>query len=186
MRYSTLVVLFVISSCISQEIQSNNTKSLSIGCFLPGYLDNDYFGYATALEMARNWINNNHILPENYTLELDCRETLVRRNVFLSNGHQRTRRGGGVQGTVAPQLSKNRPFSYSEKESQSNDTLLHFIEFSNVHNSDRSSNASRSNLVYKMYKNNAQPRLFYLIAKRSIIENEPHSGKILSLVGQKC
>ena len=43
----------------------------------------------------------------------------------------------------------NRPFSYSEKESQSNDTLLHFVEFSNVHNSDRSSNATRSNLVYK-------------------------------------
>ena len=43
----------------------------------------------------------------------------------------------------------NRPFSYSEKESQSNDTLLHFVEFSNVHNSDRNSNATRSNLVYK-------------------------------------
>ena len=39
----------------------------------------------------------------------------------------------------------NRPFSYSEKESQSNDTLLHLVEFSNVHNSDRSSNATRSN-----------------------------------------
>ena len=37
---------------------------------------------------------------------------------------------------------QNRPFSYSEKESQSNDTLLHFVEFSNVHNSDRSSNAT--------------------------------------------
>ena len=45
--------------------------------------------------------------------------------------------------------SINRPFSYSEKESQSNDTLLHVVEFSNVHNSDRSSNATRSNLVYK-------------------------------------
>ena len=43
----------------------------------------------------------------------------------------------------------HRPFSYSEKESQSNDTLLHFVEFSNVYNSDRSSNATRSNLVYK-------------------------------------
>ena len=43
----------------------------------------------------------------------------------------------------------NRPFSYPEKESQSNDTLLHFVEFSNVHNCDRSSNATRSNLVYK-------------------------------------
>ena len=47
------------------------------------------------------------------------------------------------------QMNANRPFSYSEKESQSNDTLLHFVEFSNVHNSDRSSNATRSNLVYK-------------------------------------
>ena len=44
---------------------------------------------------------------------------------------------------------RNRPFSDSEKESQSNDTLLHFVEVSNVHNSDRSSNAIRSNLVYK-------------------------------------
>ena len=43
----------------------------------------------------------------------------------------------------------NRPFSYSEKESQSNDTLLNFKEFSNVHNCDRSPNATRSNLVYK-------------------------------------
>ena len=43
----------------------------------------------------------------------------------------------------------NRPFSHSEKESQSNDTSLHFAEFSNVHNSDRSSYATRSNLVYK-------------------------------------
>ena len=38
--------------------------------------------------------------------------------------------------------SFKRPFSYSEKESQSNDTLLHFVEFSNVHNSDKSSNAT--------------------------------------------
>ena len=59
----------------------------------------------------------------------------------------------------------NRPSSYSEKESQSNDTLLHFVEFSNVHNTDRSSNATRSNLVYK---NNARSRLFCIIAKRSI------------------
>ena len=43
----------------------------------------------------------------------------------------------------------NRPFSYSEKESQSNDTLLHLVDFSNVRNSDRSSNATRSNLMYK-------------------------------------
>ena len=41
----------------------------------------------------------------------------------------------------------HRTFSNSEKESQSNDTLLNFEEFSNVHNCDRSSNANRSNLV---------------------------------------
>ena len=43
----------------------------------------------------------------------------------------------------------NRPFSYSKKESQSNDILLHFVEFSNVHNLDRRSDATRSNLAYK-------------------------------------
>ena len=43
----------------------------------------------------------------------------------------------------------NRPFSYSDKESQSNDTVLHFVEFSNVHNSDRSFNATRSSHAYK-------------------------------------
>ena len=50
-------------------------------------------------------------------------------------------------------LVHNRPFSYSEKESQSNDTLLHFVKFLNVHNSGRHSNATQSNLVYKnIYK----------------------------------
>ena len=39
-------------------------------------------------------------------------------------------------------FSSNIPFSYSEKESQSNNTLLHFVEFSNVHNSDSFSNAT--------------------------------------------
>ena len=28
----------------------------------------------------------------------------------------------------------NRPFSYSKKESESNEVLMHFEEFSNVHN----------------------------------------------------
>ena len=36
----------------------------------------------------------------------------------------------------------NRPFSYSEKESQSNDDMLHFVEVSNLLNSDRSPNAT--------------------------------------------
>ena len=47
------------------------------------------------------------------------------------------------------QFCNERPFSYSEKVGQSNDTLLHFVEFSNVHNTDRSSDATRSNLAYK-------------------------------------
>ena len=46
-------------------------------------------------------------------------------------------------------MTYNRPFSYSEIESQSNDTLLHFVELANAHNSDRSSNVTRSHLVYK-------------------------------------
>ena len=44
----------------------------------------------------------------------------------------------------------HRPFSYSRKESESNDVMMQFEEFSNVHNSDRTSNATRSNLVYKI------------------------------------
>ena len=35
---------------------------------------------------------------------------------------------------------------YSKKESASNDILIHFVEFSNEHNSDRISNATESNL----------------------------------------
>ena len=37
----------------------------------------------------------------------------------------------------------NRPFSYSKKESGSNDISLHLVEFSNVHNTDRSSHATQ-------------------------------------------
>ena len=47
----------------------------------------------------------------------------------------------------ADYLTNNRHSSYSVKESQSNDILLHFVEFSNKHNCDRSSNATWSNLV---------------------------------------
>ena len=43
----------------------------------------------------------------------------------------------------------HRPFSYSGKESESNDVMMQFEEFSNVHNSDRTSNSTRSNLAYK-------------------------------------
>ena len=35
---------------------------------------------------------------------------------------------------------------YSKKEFESNDILIHFVEFSNVHNSDRISNVTQSNL----------------------------------------
>ena len=43
----------------------------------------------------------------------------------------------------------NKPFSYSEKESEWNDISLEFVEFSNAHNCDRSHNATQSNLVHK-------------------------------------
>ena len=43
----------------------------------------------------------------------------------------------------------NRPFSYSRKVFGSNDISLCFVEFSNAHNTDRSSIATQSNFVYK-------------------------------------
>ena len=42
----------------------------------------------------------------------------------------------------------NRPCSCSEKESESNDILIHFVEFSNAHNSDGSSKATQSNTTF--------------------------------------
>ena len=57
----------------------------------------------------------------------------------------------------------NRPFSYSKKESESNYVLQHFVEFSKALTPlDRA-------LHIKMYENNARSRLFFRIAKRSII-----------------
>ena len=44
-------------------------------------------------------------------------------------------------------LTLNRPTSYSGKESESNDVMMQFEEFSNVHNSDRAFNTTRSNLA---------------------------------------
>ena len=41
-------------------------------------------------------------------------------------------------------------FSYSGKESESNDIMMQFEEFSKVHNSDRTSNVIRSNLAHKI------------------------------------
>ena len=38
----------------------------------------------------------------------------------------------------------------SGKESESNDVLMHFEEFSNVHNSERTSDATRSSFAYKI------------------------------------
>ena len=46
-------------------------------------------------------------------------------------------------------VNSNRSVSYFKKECGSNDISLHFVELSNVHNNDRSSNATQSNLVYK-------------------------------------
>ena len=46
--------------------------------------------------------------------------------------------------------SVNRPFRYSGKKSKSDDVMMQFEEFSNVHNSDRTSNATRSNLAYEI------------------------------------
>ena len=43
----------------------------------------------------------------------------------------------------------NRPFSYSKKECGSNDISSHFVEFSNVYNTNRRSNATESKLVHK-------------------------------------
>ena len=50
----------------------------------------------------------------------------------------------------AKEKQPNRPFSYSENEGGSNDISLQFVGFSNEHNCDRSSNATLSNLVYKI------------------------------------
>ena len=47
-------------------------------------------------------------------------------------------------------VSLNRPFSYSRKESEPNDVMMQFEESSNVHNGDRSCNATRTNLAYKI------------------------------------
>ena len=44
----------------------------------------------------------------------------------------------------------NRPYSYARKESESNDVMMQFEEFSNAHNSDRASNATLSSLAYKI------------------------------------
>lgn len=47
------------------------------------------------------------------------------------------------------QVSLSRCFSHSRNESESNDMFIHFEEFSILYNSDRSSNATPSNVLYK-------------------------------------
>ena len=71
------------------------------------------------------------------------------------------------EGITTSKLESRRSFSYSKKKSGSNDISLRFVEFSNVHNSDGSSNAAQSNLMYKMYEVIVRSRLFRRIAKRS-------------------
>ena len=44
---------------------------------------------------------------------------------------------------------RNRPFSFSEKECGSNDISSQSVEFSNMQNGDRSSNAIQSNLAHQ-------------------------------------
>ena len=51
---------------------------------------------------------------------------------LLQTGELRINPGLGV-GIIN---ARKKTFSYSEKQSQSNDILLHFVEFSNVYNSD--------------------------------------------------
>ena len=51
---------------------------------------------------------------------------------------------------VCPLKCKLAPFCYSENKCGSNDISLQFVEFSNVQNCDRSSNATLSNLAYKI------------------------------------
>ena len=83
-----------------------------------------------------------------------------------------------------PSLTRTsfRPFSYSKKESESNDVLMQFEELSNVHNSDRRSNTTRSNVLYNMYKYNTRSRLFCRVAERSII-NVKHTQNVLKQLG---
>ena len=60
----------------------------------------------------------------------------------------------------------NRPFSYSEKESESNHIFIQ--KFRKSTTNDRSSNATRSKPSYKMHKNNGRSRRFVRIDKMSI------------------
>ena len=53
------------------------------------------------------------------------------------------------ENTFKKQVSLNKEFSHSTKDSDSNDILMLFVEFSNVDNNDRSSKATQSNLLYK-------------------------------------
>ena len=65
-------------------------------------------------------------------------------------------------------VSFHRPFSYSKKESGSNNISLDFVEFSNVHTAIEALTPIIRTSCMKMYKNIARSRLFGRIAKRSI------------------
>ena len=60
--------------------------------------------------------------------------------------------GGGSPLEVTSRTNQihNGPFSSSRKESELKDVMMHFEEFSNVHNSNRTCNSTRSNLAYKI------------------------------------
>ena len=76
-RVNLLVIIILATLPASAARIEEKNKVLSVGCFIPGYSEGDYFGYATAIEMARDWINENGIIPDNYTMELDCGDTSV-------------------------------------------------------------------------------------------------------------
>ena len=75
--------------------------------------------------------------------------------VTIPMGHFTAHALMDIQGQESPVLVGNRSvpwnrtFSYSEKESQVNDVYLRSEEFSNVHTSDRSSNATLLSFTYK-------------------------------------
>ena len=71
--------------------------------------------------------------------------------------------------------SRNRFFSYSEKNSESNDILLRSAEFSNVHNCIEALTPLDRTLSIQLYKNKNRSRLFGRKAKRSIVARRVRS-----------
>ena len=71
-------------------------------------------------------------------------------------------------------LPRNRLFSYSEKESGSNDISLHLVEFSNVHDCDEALTSLNRMSRIKLYKNIARSRL--LLMYRNFLSQEISSS----------